>query len=388
MAAHFKVRCVNCAALGPDFAPDENPSGAFAVPARRASQWLGKSCMVRAMSVFALRSSFGLSVSLLVVSILSGCASGPGPTTNRANSVGRDGPPAVTPADLAKVPDPEPRVESIRQGGPNKPYSVMGQSYAPMSTDVSWKQRGLASWYGQKFHGRRTASGELFSLYGLTAAHRTLPIPSYVRVRHIASGKEVIVRVNDRGPFHSSRVLDLSYAAALKLGIVAMGSAEVELERLTFDDIRTGAWRHGMPATSPEPGNDDPIATLASATAPATTSVVAGPVADAPSLPVAAAVPDTTATLPVAGAPGRAYTQAARGFWVQLAALGQREGVDRLQQRVTTELSSLTPLLAVFKEAAMFRLQVGPYESREQAQGVAQSVREVLALNPMVIERR
>ncbi|MBC7700575.1 septal ring lytic transglycosylase RlpA family protein [Aquabacterium sp.] len=332
------------------------------------------------MSVFVLRSSFGLSVSLLALLILAGCASGPGPATaTRSPAGGRDGPPAVTPADLAKLPDPEPKVEPIRQGGPNKPYSVMGQSYAPMSTDVSWKQRGLASWYGQKFHGRRTASGELFSLYGLTAAHRTLPIPSYVRVRHIASGKEVIVRVNDRGPFHSSRVLDLSYAAALKLGIVAMGSAEVELERLTFDDIRTGAWRRGLPAMSQEPGNDDPIATLASATAPPPATAAADPLAQAL---------DNAKTSPVAEAPGRAYTQAARGFWVQLAALGKREGVDQLQQRVTTELSSLTPLMAVFKEAALFRLQVGPYESREQAQGVAQSVREVLALNPMVIERR
>ncbi|MDO9002026.1 MAG: septal ring lytic transglycosylase RlpA family protein [Aquabacterium sp.] len=331
------------------------------------------------MSFSALRSSFGLSVSLVIASILAGCASGPGPTTSRSPAVGRDGPPAVTPADLVKVPDAEPRVEPIRQGGPNKPYSVMGQSYAPMSTDVPWKQRGLTSWYGQKFHGRRTASGELFSIYGMTAAHRTLPIPSYARVRHIASGKEVIVRINDRGPFHSARVLDLSYAAALKLGIVAMGSAEVELERLTFDDIRTGAWRRGLPAIGPEPGRDDPIATLASA---------GDSLAEAPTLAVVPAAPDNTAPSPVAEASGRAYTPAARGFWVQLAALGRREGVDQLQQRVSTELSSLTPLMAVFKEAALFRLQVGPYESREQAQGVARSVREVLALNPMVIERR
>jgi rare lipoprotein A len=95
-----------------------------------------------------------------------------------------------------------------------------------------------------------------------------------------------------------------------------------------------------------------------------------------------------TATAPSAEAPGRAYTPAARGFWVQLAALGKREGVDQLQQRVNTELASLTPLMAVFKEAALFRLQVGPYESREQAQGVARSIREVLALKPLVIERR
>lgn len=341
--------------------------------------------MVRTMSFFALRSSFGAAASLAILLFLAGCASGPvtpgSPSgTPRTSSSSRDGPPPSTPVDLAKVPDPEPRVEPIKPGGPNKPYTVLGRSYEPLAADVPWKQRGHASWYGQKFHGRRTASGELFSVYGLTAAHRTLPIPSYVRVRHVASGREVIVRVNDRGPFHSGRVLDLSYAAAMKLGIVAMGSAEVELERLTFDDIRTGAWRRTDPGNGmPDPANDPVVAVAASSTplsVSADTSALADPV------PVAS-------TAPVADAPaGRAYTPAAQGFWVQLAALGRRDGVEKLQQRVNAELSSLTPLLAVFKESALFRLQVGPYESREQAQGVARAVREVLALNPLVIERR
>jgi rare lipoprotein A len=346
--------------------------------------------MVRAMSFFASRSSFGAAVSLSALLFLAGCASGPGPAhapgaptiAPRPTPAGRDGPPPSTPGNLANVPDPEPRVEPIKPGGPNKPYSVLGQSYEPLAADVPWKQRGMASWYGQKFHGRRTASGELFSLYGLTAAHRTLPIPSYVRVRHVASGREVIVRVNDRGPFHSARVLDLSYAAALKLGIVSMGSAEVELERLTFDDIRTGAWRRTDPGKEADPAND-PIMALALAT-----PVV--PAASEPALVAPQAEPiASNSNAPVADAPaGRAYTTAAQGFWVQLAALGQRDGVEKLQQRVNTELSTLTPLLAVFKESALFRLQVGPYESREQAQGVARAVREVLALNPMVIERR
>lgn len=327
--------------------------------------------MVRTMPFSASRFPFGVAAGLAILLILAGCASGPGTPgvpagTPRTSSSGRDGPPPSAPSDLANVPDPEPRVEPIKPGGPNKPYTVLGRSYEPLVADVPWKQRGQASWYGQKFQGRRTASGELFSVYGMTAAHRTLPIPSYVRVRHVASGREVIVRVNDRGPFHSSRVLDLSYAAAVKLGIVAMGSAEVELERLTFDDIRTGAWRRTEPGgVVPDPANDPPVA------------VVAPPVSGGAFV----AVPDVADPAP-------AYTPAAQGFWVQLAALGRRDGVEKLQQRVNAELSSLTPLLAVFKESALFRLQVGPYESREQAQGVARTVREVLALNPMVIERR
>ena len=110
------------------------------------------------------------------------------------------------------------------------------QTPAPLAADVPWTQRGLASWYGKRFNGRRTASGERFSASGLTAAHRTLPLPSYVRVRRVANGEEVIVRINDRGPFHSARVLDLSYAAAKKLGILGLGSAEVEIELLSAEE--------------------------------------------------------------------------------------------------------------------------------------------------------
>lgn len=113
------------------------------------------------------------------------------------------------------------------------------ETQAPLVADVLWKQRGLASWYGKRFNGRRTASGERFSASGFTAAHRTLPIPSYVRVRRVASGEAVIVRINDRGPYHAERVLDLSFAAAHKLGIVALGSAEVELELLAEEAARS-----------------------------------------------------------------------------------------------------------------------------------------------------
>src|SRR5690606_24703187 len=130
--------------------------------------------------------------------LLAGCASGPagrGTATPAPGTSSRDGAPAQVPADLIKVPDAQPKVEPIRQGGPNKPYVVLGQGYEPLVGDVAFKQRGMASWYGTKFHGRRTASGEVYSMYGMTAAHRTLPIPSYARVREVRSGKEIIVRI-------------------------------------------------------------------------------------------------------------------------------------------------------------------------------------------------
>ena len=149
----------------------------------------------------------------------------------------RDGPPDAPPPGLADVPDAVPRVERIRVGGPNKPYEVYGQRYTPVTGDEPLVETGLASWYGRKFHGLPTASGEIFDMYAMTAAHPTMPIPSYARVRNPANGREVVVRVNDRGPFHAGRIIDLSYTAALKLGLLR-GVAPVQVQRLTFDDIR------------------------------------------------------------------------------------------------------------------------------------------------------
>jgi rare lipoprotein A len=158
----------------------------------------------------------------------------------------RDGAEARPPAGLEQVPDAEPRVDPLRQGGPNKPYTVLGVSYVPMTTDQPWSEAGLASWYGRKYHRQPTSSGEPYDMYAMTAAHKTMPIPSYARVRNPANGREVIVRINDRGPFAAGRVIDLSYTAALKLGLLG-GVAPVEVQRLTHDEIRTGTWREGGP---------------------------------------------------------------------------------------------------------------------------------------------
>ena len=122
-----------------------------------------------------------------------------------------------------------------------KPYTIAGREYVPQE-DVNYSAVGMASWYGKKFHGRRTASGEVYNMYAMTAAHPTLPIPSYARVRNPANGREIVVRINDRGPFHGGRILDLSYTAALKLDLLR-GVGAVEVQRITFDEIRTGAWR-------------------------------------------------------------------------------------------------------------------------------------------------
>ena len=163
---------------------------------------------------------------------------------------GYDGPSDVPHAELAAVPDAEPVVEPINPGGANRPYKVLGRSFQPQTEDKPHKETGLASWYGRKFHGRLTASGERYDMHAMTAAHPTLPLPSYARVRNPSNGVEVIVRINDRGPFHRGRIIDLSYAAASKLGMTR-GVAPVEVERLTFEDIRTGAWRRGNSPSQP-----------------------------------------------------------------------------------------------------------------------------------------
>ncbi|HKQ27472.1 MAG TPA: septal ring lytic transglycosylase RlpA family protein [Burkholderiales bacterium] len=140
-----------------------------------------------------------------------------------------DGPGEKPPPDLAQLPDAEPKAEPLHRFA-NRPYTQMGKDYVPLAEVQSFRQRGIASWYGRRFHGQKTASGEPYDMYAMTAAHPTLPIPSYVRVTHLGNGRSVVVRVNDRGPFHSSRIIDLSYAAAFKLGYIQAGSAQVEIE--------------------------------------------------------------------------------------------------------------------------------------------------------------
>jgi rare lipoprotein A len=178
-----------------------------------------------------------LGIWLLLIT-LAGCASAPPPRpSTTAPNNGRDGPPLAVPPGLLQTPDAPARIEPLRVGGPNKPYEVQGQRYVPLTADVPFAESGGASWYGRKFHGQPTSSGEVYDMFAMTAAHKTLPIPSYARVRNPVNGREVVVRINDRGPFVAGRVIDLSYTAALKLGVLA-GVAAVQVQRLTFEEIR------------------------------------------------------------------------------------------------------------------------------------------------------
>ena len=174
-----------------------------------------------------------------------------------------DGPPAVSSADLAAIPDAAPRAEPILAAR-NRPYSALGQNFSPMTELRPYRRRGLASWYGRRYHGRKTSLGETYDMFKMTAAHPTLPLPSYARVTRVdAPDKTVVVRVNDRGPFLRGRIIDLSYAAAAKLGIVKNGVGAVEVELLL------PPFANDAPRPSAAPAADAPPFVADSVAAPA-----------------------------------------------------------------------------------------------------------------------
>lgn len=164
-----------------------------------------------------------------------------------------DGPALSGLPDPAEVPDAVPVPMPVEASG--RPYQVNGRTYQPHTEDLPVFERGLASWYGRRFHGRRTASGETYDMHAMTAAHPTFPLPSFALVRNPANGREVVVRINDRGPFHPGRIIDLSHVAAVKLGVT--GLSNVEVRRLTNDEIRTGQWRRDALPTDPGSAAED-----------------------------------------------------------------------------------------------------------------------------------
>jgi len=371
-----------------------------------------------------------------VAVVLAGCASGP--------RGGRDGPGTSPPSNLERVPDAEPRIEPIRgSGGTSKPYTVLGRGYTPITDDRPFRESGLASWYGRKFHAGSTASGEPYDMYAMTAAHKTLPLPRIGSMRGPANGREAIVRVNDRGPFVDGRVIDLSYTAALKLDLLR-GVAPVEIERITNEDIRTGAWRRGsdtMLAAAPVPppvpaapvyvppppmparaaaapvavpsawvstvGTSAPEASPMPVAPPATAAPAPGVddeveppgprppmvVNTLPPLAPAASAPPPSGPTPAAVAAAAAASLAgpdtpSAGFWVQLGAFRERGGAETLRAQAARGLPSLAPQLRVFSEAGTHRLQAGPFASRGEAGEAVSQVRESLRISPMVVERR
>jgi rare lipoprotein A len=171
-------------------------------------------------------------LALLAMLMLNGCSStGDGSGNSGRYAMQNDAPPdGDVNLDPNNIPDAVPVLEPRSSAGNKSPYTVLGETYEVMPESSGYTDTGKASWYGKKFHGYKTSNGEIFDMYKMSAAHRTLPIPSYVRVTNLANGRSGIVRVNDRGPFHSERIMDLSYAAAVKLDMLRSGTAQVRIE--------------------------------------------------------------------------------------------------------------------------------------------------------------
>lgn len=260
-----------------------------------------------------------------------------------------DGPGDNPPEDMEAIPDAVPQWEPLHRFA-NNPYSVLGKDYVPMKDAASYKVRGIASWYGRKFHGQKTSSGEPYDMYGMTAAHTTLPIPSYVRVSNPANGRVVVLRVNDRGPFHGDRIIDLSYTAAWKLGLTGNGSGLVEVESL-----RPGEAPGPLPplaARNPPPPEDDPIARLASEPAPAAPAVAE-----------------------------------ARGTFIQLGAFGNPDNADSFRTHMTRELDWLSDRFRTEVAGKLHRVQIGPFASRAEAEAAVSRIANALGVRPTIIVR-
>jgi rare lipoprotein A len=180
----------------------------------------------------------------LAVLVLASCSR----TVERPAAWPADGAPSNVPRDLASIPDAVPRVEPRSRYGNPSSYEVLGRRYEVMESARGHVERGIASWYGTKFHGRRTSSGEPYDMYAMTAAHKSLPLPTYVSVTNLGNSRRVVLKVNDRGPFHSNRVIDLSYAAAAKLDILRDGTGLVEVRA-----IDPGASLDPVPVTTHAP---------------------------------------------------------------------------------------------------------------------------------------
>ncbi len=233
-----------------------------------------------------------------------------------------DGPGANPPPDLAAIPDAVPKAEPLHRFA-NRPYQVFGKDYVPAASLAPFRQSGVGSWYGRRYHGAPTSSGEPYNMYAMTAAHPTLPIPSYARVTNPANGRSVVVRINDRGPFHSGRVIDLSYVAAWKLGYADAGSARVEVETVL-------------------PGKAEPP-------------------------------PDVKAE--------------SQGVFLQLGAFSVRESAENFRVRVYRDLAWLTQPIQVVAGGPVFRLHLGPYRTQDEARAIADRIQAEMNLRPVLITR-
>ena len=293
-----------------------------------------------------------------------------------------DGPAENPPENLQAIPDAEPKIEPYSRPAA-RPYVVFGKTYTPITDNKPFKQRGLGTWYGKKFHKQKTSSGELYDMFKMTAAHPTLPIPSYARVTNLANGAQVIVRINDRGPFHSTRIIDLSYTAALKLGYVGAGSATQEVERLLPEDI--AALSKNPPA--------QPVRTLIT---PPPMQTALAPLTVAPA-PIPAALPPLSApertieadiiASVIENAEVTREKISGGAIWLQFGAFSQSANAEALRSQLAPTWAQGKPQLEIVEYGATFRLYSGPFMTREDALAAAALAVQAGVVRPVVVVR-
>lgn len=310
----------------------------------------------------------------------------PIPPTMEKDASGRyyldDGPGANPPANLDAIPDAVPKLEPLHRGA-SRPYTVMGQHFVPMTNLARYKVRGTATWYGRRYHGKPTSSGEPYDMYAMTAAHPTLPIPSYARVTNLANGRSVVVRINDRGPFIGDRLIDLSYTAAHRLGLLANGSAQVEVETiLPGDPSASTVATAGNRAPPPQDAATHAIATAASPAAAA----IPGPQAAPPSTSTAPPTPLADAAGTAAPVAGAESSPAASGIYVQFGAFRSRDNAESLLGRLKQQAQWLAGRLHVLPREGLYRVHAGPYASHDEARQIANSIGEMIGPRPILLQ--
>ena len=307
-------------------------------------------------------SLISLAVMLLIVQ-LNGCSSTPSrskPMASAPSSGGYvmkpyprkgggfykdDGLPAQIPENIDQIPNATPRLEPLRNAA-NKPYTVLGMSFTPMTTLQPFQQQGIGSWYGTKFNGLKTSNGDTYDMFAMTAAHPTLPLPCYVRVTNTQNNRSVIVRVNDRGPFHNGRIIDLSFTAAYKLGYVDQGSSPVRVELIMPD---ASAVTYAELSKDALAAND-------------------------------AKIDDKTRYGEEVPKPGT---------YVQMGAFQNGFNAQVLRNHLLRELDWMTPAqVHVYAEPPWHRVQVGPFATRVQAETVQVKIRDALGGQPHIAVRQ
>ncbi|TJZ79207.1 septal ring lytic transglycosylase RlpA family protein [Chitiniphilus eburneus] len=254
----------------------------------------------------------------------------------------KDDGPLDLPPWIDLVPEATPRAEPLHRFA-NNPYTVLGQSFTPIRDAGDYRAQGIGSWYGRKFHGQKTSSGEVYDMFAMTAASPVLPIPSYARITNVKNGRSVIVRVNDRGPFHKGRVIDLSFVAACRLGYAMQGSSEVVVESLTAG------------GALPPPT----VATVVETPAPASAQALPPP---APVAPVA---------------------ETRNGVYLQLGAFSSRTNAEAFLTRLSGELPPGSPLV-IQTAGAMHRVRLGPYPDRHAAELAARQLADAHDLTAVI----